>query len=253
MIPFLLCEYKKTRKRYLFLTALVITAAQLCWSLYGNYGDTVLKNGYMMFLYELPLVNAIFFPILAIVVSSRLCDIEHKGTMLKQLCTIMPKSKLYDAKLLYGLFIMTICILISWLVTILFGKYIGFRDNFPLKLYLLYLVFTLLPSVAIYIFQHILSLCFKNQAVSFFAGVIGTFIGVFSMFLPSIPWLRKSILWGYYGSLQFVGMFGWTKETRMSTVYFEVMDIDWLFFVISIVICFIMYFIGKILFIKKEV
>lgn len=253
MISFLLCEYKKTRKRYLFLTALAITAVQLCWALYGDYSDFALNHGYMMFLYQLPLVNAIFFPILAIVISSRLCDIEHKGAMLKQLCTIMPKSKLYDAKLFYGFMIITICIVISWSVTILFGKYKGFRDDFPISLYLLYFIFTLVPSIAIYIFQHIVSLCFKNQAISFFAGVIGTFMGVFSMFLPSIPLLRKSIIWGYYGSLQFVGMFGWSKETRMENVYFEVMDIDWLFFFITIVVCFLMYVIGKILFIKKEV
>lgn len=253
MIKLLKCEYKKTRKRYILLTALVITFVQMCWALYGDYPEDVLKNGYMSFLYQFPLINAIFLPLLAIVISSRLCDIEHKGVMLKQLCSISPKGKIYSAKLIYGLGIMIISILLSWIITILFGKYKGFLDTFPLKLYLLYLLFTLVPAIEIYIFQHTLSLCFKNQAISFFVGIIGEFAGIFSMFLPNIPMLRKLLIWGHFGTLQFVGMFGWTKESRMSNVYFEIMDIDWTFFVIIIIVSILIYAIGRKLFVEKEI
>lgn len=148
---------------------------------------------------------------------------------------------------------MLICGLISWSITILFGYLKGFYDGVPIKLYLLYFLFTIVPTAVIYIFQHILSLMFKNQAVTFFAGIIGTFGGIFSMFLPSVPFLRKMLPWGYYGVLQLMGMFGWTKETRMENVYFEVLDIDWLFFGILIGAGVIMYIIGRYLFCRKEV
>ena len=253
MIKLLLCEYKKTRRLYILLTAFAITAIQIVWSAYGNYNNDVLKNGYMMFLYELPLVNAIFLPIMTIVISSRLCDTEHKGLMLKHLCAIAPKGKIYDAKLIFGLSIMIVCIIISWVSIIIFGKYIGFMDKFPLKLYLLYLLFTTVPTIALYIFQHILSLCFKNQAIGLFTGVLGEFIGIFSMFLPQFPMLRRLTPWGYYGVLQFVGMFGWSKETRMKNIYFQTMDIDWTFFIVIVLISFVTYLIGKRIFIKKEV
>lgn len=187
MIKLLQCEYRKTRGRYIFLTALAITAVQICWALYGKYNEFTIRNGYMMFLYQLPLVNAIFMPLLSIIVSSRLCDIEHKGMMLKSLEVITDKGKIYDAKLIYGLAIVMFCNLVSWTAAIVFGYIKGFGGEFPVKLYLLYLLFTAVPTIAVYIFQHIMSLLFKNQAVTFFTGIIGTFCGVFSMFLPQLP------------------------------------------------------------------
>lgn len=251
MIRLLKCEYQKTRGRYVFLTALALTAVALSWALYGKYDDFAIRNGWMMFLYQLPLINAIFMPILSIVVASRLCDIEHKGAMLKQLLVITQKGKVYDAKLIYGLSMVVLCNLINWGVTIAFGYLKGFWGDVPLKLYLLYLLFTLVPSIAVYLFQHTLAIVFPNQAVTFFAGIIGTFAGLFSMFLPH-PILRKSILWGYYGALGFVGMFGWTPETRMKYAYFEVMGFDWTAFGILIVACVVMYIAGKTLFCRKD-
>lgn len=253
MIRLIKCEYRKTRGRYVFLTALALTAVSLSWSLYGKYDDFAIRNGWMRFLYQLPLINAIFMPILAIVIASRLCDIEHKGVMFKQLLTIVPKGKVYDAKLIYGVSMIVICTLIHWGVTIAFGYFKGFGGGVPLKLYLIYLLFTLVPSITIYLFQHTLSIVFPNQAVAFFVGIIGAFVGLFSMFLPPFPVLSKLILWRYYGTLQFVGLFGWTKETRYANAYFEVMGFDWTDFWILIVACAVMYIVGKILFCSKEV
>lgn len=253
MITLLQCEYRKTRRTYLFLTALGITVIQLCWALYGTHPEDTLQWGWMMFLYQLPLVNAIFLPILSIIVSSRLADLEHKGAMLKYLTAITDKKYIYDAKLIYGLSVVLLCSLISWGTTILFGYIIGFSGDVPLRLYVLYLLFTLTPTAVIYQLLHALALLFRNQAVTFFTGITGAFIGLFSMFLPQFPILRKLLPWGYYGALQFVGMFGWTKETRMRNVYFSAMDIDWPAFGILIIMSIVIYLIGKKLFEKKEV
>lgn len=253
MIKLLQCEFTKTRGRYIFITALIITAAELVWVLHGNYNDFLIENGWMAFLYQLPLANAIFMPILSIIISSRMCDIEHKGGMLKLLAAITEKGGIYDAKLFYGLSIVLFCNIISWSAEIIFGCIKGFGGSVPIRLYLLQLLFTLTPTAAIYVFQHTLSLLFKNQAISFFTGIIGTFCGLFSMFLPQQPWLRKIFIWGYYGVLHFVGLFGWEKETRYANAYYAVMDIDWLFFGILIAACIAMYIIGRILFCRKEV
>ena len=85
MIKLLKCEFMKTRRRYVFVTALVVTAAMLLWIYPRNHSEDLLRLGWMANLYELPLINSIFMPLLSIIVSSRLCDIEHKGAMLKQL------------------------------------------------------------------------------------------------------------------------------------------------------------------------
>lgn len=253
MIKLLKCEFMKTRRRYIFLTAIVITVAELLWVLYGKYNGFVKENGWMMSLYQLPLVNSIFMPIMSIIISSRLADTEHKGMMFKHLAAISDKGRIFDAKFIYGMSIVLICCLLNWIITIIFGYYIGFSGDVPIKLYLLYLLFTITPTISVYIFQHTLAMLFKNQAVTFFSGIIGTFIGLFSMFLPQLPMMRKLFIWGYYGVLQFVGLFGWTKETRYDTAYFEVMSIDWTFFAVLILISIAMYILGRYLFSRKEV
>lgn len=256
MIKLLQCEYKKTRRRYILLSALGLTVLAGGVGLYGDYAgpsaNFLLQNGYMMFLYELPLVNAIFFPLMSIIVASRLCDIEHKGANFKQICTLTSRGKLFNAKLLYGLTIVSLSVVLLWAATLLVGKAYGFGGEIPIRLYLLYLLFTLVPTAAIYMFQYSLSMLFKNQAIPFFVGILGEFAGLFSMFLPQLPWLRKSVFWGYYGALQFVGLFGWTRETRYSEAYFELMPCDWLSFAVLLLTAVVIYIIGKTLFCKKE-
>ncbi len=252
MIRLLKCEFMKTRRRYILISALIVTAAMLLWIYPVRYGEDFLRIAWMGYLYELPLINAIFMPMLSMIVASRLCDTEHKGAMLKQLAVTAPKEKIYDSKLVYGLAIMLFCIVLSWIMTIAFGYHAGFGGDVPVRLYLLYLLFTIAPTTAVYIFQHTVSLLFKNQAAAFFSGIIGTFFGVFSMFLPQLPWLRKTLIWGYYSVLDFVGLFGWTKEDRYKSAHFEVMKIDWTFFFVLIIICIAMYIIGRRLFKGKE-
>ncbi len=252
MISLFKCEFMKTRRRYVFMTAWAILAAFLAWIYPRHQSADLLRLGWMENLYELPLVNAIFMPLLSIIVSSRLCDIEHKGYMLKQLAVTEKRGKIYDAKLIYGLAIMMSCVMISWGMTIAFGYHVGYQGGVPIKLYLFYLLFTAVPTISVYLFQYTLSLCFKNQAIPFFVGAMGTFLGTFSMFLPQFPWLRRSLIWGYYGALSFVGLFGWTKENRYQYAHFDVIGIDWLSFIILVFVCVGMYLIGREIFKRKE-
>lgn len=250
MMSLLKCEYKKTRGRYILITAIVITVLELCWVLYGDYDADSIEKGWMAFLYQLPLINEIFMPILAIVVASRLCDIEHKGSMLKLICCMTEKKKLYDAKLIYGISVIAVCFVIQYAAVIVFGFIKGLGGVFPVKSYLLCALFTFVPTIEIYIVQHTLSFLFKNQAISFFAGVIGEFLGLFSMFLPQLPLLRKLIIWGHYGALQFVGL-NWDRETRISDFYY--FDLDWAFFTAVVIVTIVLYFAGRKLFTLKEV
>lgn len=169
----------KIHRRYIFITALVVTGAMLAWIYTNSHSKDYLRIAWMGYPYELPLVNSIFMPLLSIIVLSKLYDIEHKGDMLRQLSVSTEQGKIYDTKLIFDLAIMLCCILISWLATIGFGYYAGFGSEVPIKLYLLYLLFATTVTFSVYIFQHIMSLCFKNQAVIFFLGAIGTFSGCF--------------------------------------------------------------------------
>lgn len=253
MIRLIKCEYLKTRRRYILLTALVITAAGIMWQLNGKYDAYMIKNGWMTFLYQCPLINSIIMPLLSIIVTSRINDIEHKGNMIKQLATITDKGRIYDANLIYGLAVIILCCTINWAAIVAFGFYKGFTGVFPLRLYLLHLAFTIVPTTAIYIFQHILSLLFKNQAITFFTGIIGCFAGLISMFLPQLPLLRQILLWGAYGSLQFVGLYGWDKVTRYEYAYFATLNVSMVYFLLLSTACIAMYIAGRIIFVRKDV
>lgn len=253
MIRLLKCEHLKTRGRYIWLTAAAITAFALVWALHGSYNDFMLDNGWMMFLYQLPIINVLFLPLLASIVASRLADIEHKGLMFKQLGASAPMGALYDAKLLYGLAIVFASLFIMYTGIVAGGHAVGFRSELPLKYYAVFFMFTLSVTAVIYILQHTLSLLFKNQAVPFFIGITGEFLGIVLLFLPQLPLLRKFIPWGYYGVLSFVGMFGWSRETRYDNAYFEIMNIDWTFFIVLLAAGVLIYIIGKKIFCRKEI
>ncbi|MFR5440483.1 MAG: ABC transporter permease, partial [Monoglobus pectinilyticus] len=140
MKRYLFCEYKKTRRKYIFVMAVAITAVALCWGLYGKYNESALKSGWMMMLYQLPLLNTIFMPLLSIVVASRFAGIET--SMMKQLCSVMPKQRLYDAKLIYSLSIILLSLLIQFVSVYIAGRCFGFSGRFPIELYALYFMFT---------------------------------------------------------------------------------------------------------------
>ena len=250
MIRLLKSEYLKTRRRYVFLCALGIIALQVAWVMAGRYNEKALHDGWLMFLYQLPLMNAIFIPLFCAVVASRLCDIEHKGLMLKQLCTCAPKGRLYDAKFLYGAAHILLALCVQFAALYAGGRIYGFYGTFPIRLYALYALFTVVVSIGVYLLQHILSLLIKNQTIPFIVGAAGTFIGLFSMFLPQLPWLRKVFLWGYYGVFMFIGN-DWDSVTRTNHFYF--FDIDWPAFAVFAAALIIMYCIGRKLFIAREV
>ena len=250
MIKLLKCEYLKTRHRHILPTVLVITTMSLVLLFYGEYSEDALSKGWWALLYQLPLLNTMFMPVLCIVAASRLCDIEHKGAMFKQLFAATPKADLFTAKLIYGLSLITVPVLIQFAAIYIAGRYLGFGGVYPLKLYLIYLLSTLLTTYAIYVFQHCMSMLFKNQAIPFFAGIGGEFAGLFSIFLPQLPYLRKLLIWGYYGDMQFVGN-NWSRETRINDFY--LMDINYAAFFIIGLAAVIMYLIGKKIFCNKEV
>lgn len=250
MIKALKTEFLKTKRRYILLTVLAITAIEIIWFTYGDLSDDVIAQGWLMLLYQTPIVNAIIHPFLCCTVASRLCDIEYKGLMFKQLSCIYDRGALFDAKLLFGMMFITLSILIQFAAMIVYGAVCGFGGTFPLSYYGMQILFTIAITGAVYLVQHILSITIKNQTIPFVIGVLGTFAGLFSMFLPQLPWLRKIILWGYYGEMMFIGN-NWSRETRINDFY--MMGVSWSGFITLIIFIVVIYIIGKKLFISKEV
>ena len=95
----------------------------------------------------------------------------------------------------------------------------------------------------------ILSFHFENQILPLAAGILGSFVGLFSWYF-SDGMLKKCILWGYYSELCFIIM-DWDPKTRIVTYYDA--PFDWLAFGILLAVLAAGYGAGRWLFLKKEV
>ena len=162
MTALLKAEYLKNCRRYIFLTALALTAAAGAWAFYGSYtgesGSFALENGYMLYLYQLPLINTIFFPLMCTLIASRLAETEHSGGGFRRLCVITERGRVYDAKLIYGIIPVLLCAVLFCAAAAVSGQIAGFTKPLPVKLYLIHLLFTLVPTAALYVLQHSLSM-----------------------------------------------------------------------------------------------
>ncbi|MDD3910433.1 MAG: ABC transporter permease [Proteiniphilum sp.] len=242
-------EFQKIRRRKVWAIVAALIFVQILWLLWGveRMDAHDLSQGWMYFLFQFPLLNSIMMPVIAAVVASRLCDIEHKGQTLKLLNTVMPAGRLFAAKFICGALYMLATALLQIMVIVIAGLVIGFEGTPPLDKLLYYLLFTTAVNLTILLLQQVLSLLFRNQMIPLTVGIIGSFAGLFIMFFPQS--LERFLLWGYYGVLMFVGM-DWDRATRITDFYY--VPVDWTGFSILVIMFCMIYIIGRALFIRKE-
>ena len=242
-------EFYKIRRRRVWMIVAAMIFVQIVWSIWGvgRMDAHDLSQGWMFFLYQFPLLNSIMMPVIAAVVASRLCDIEHKGQSLKLLNTVMPAGRLFAAKFLCGAIYMLATVLLQLVVIIAVGYAVGFIGNPPLDKLCYYLLFTTAVNLTILLLQQVLSLLFINQMVPLSVGLIGGLAGLFIMFFPQN--LERFLLWGYYGVLILVGM-NWDMTTRIADFYY--VSVDWAGFTTLAIMFCVIYIIGRILFVRKE-
>ena len=86
-----------------------------------------LETGWLYFLFQMPLLNSIMLPVVVAVISSRLCDVEHKGHTFNVLKTILPAGKLFDIKLIVSSLIVAIIIGLQVVMLVFAGIFFGFH------------------------------------------------------------------------------------------------------------------------------
>ena len=229
---YLSMELRKTKRRgiWLVLTAFLLVFG--AWMYYCVDDDRFLDLGWMMNLYNAPLINAILLPTGVAVFASRIIDMEHKGNTWKLLETLQSKFALYLAKILYGFIGIFIFSVAELGILFLLGHQIGFQGSPDLWAYALYFMYTLMITFNLFLLQMILSLVFRSQAVALCTGICGSMAGLFLMFIPQCQILKNLIPWGHYGTTMFVGM-DWNEETRITGFYYSNQDNGALFFVIG--------------------
>ena len=243
-------EFFKCRRRRLWLPLLIMMAAQLAWGLYSmrELSAKELQQGWAIILYNFPMLNAMMMPVIAAVVASRMADIEHKGQTLKLLETVQRTGALFDSKFICGAVYMTLFVLVQIAVILCFGMINGFHGAPPLDKIGEYFAATLLTTLTVLLLQLVLSLLIPNQMIGMIIGLIGSFIGLFSLFFP--PSFQKFFVWAYYAVLYNSAM-DWDEATRISDYYFTSFNVTGFLCLIAYFI--LIYVIGRILFVKKEV
>lgn len=206
-------EYRKQRHLYVWLIPLVFLAVLFLWGGAGqrNLSDYDLAQGYSYLLYQIPVLNCIFMPIMLAVISSRICDMEVKGQTWKLLFTLQNKRDFYDRKFLTEFLYLLLFCVGELVMLLLYGMLYGYTEPIPAMLFFQHLAVTLLAGTAVLTLQHILSLLSVNQIIPLLTGLAGSFLGLFSEFFP--PALARFVLWGYFGAFIPYGI-DWNETAR---------------------------------------
>lgn len=209
-------ELYKRRHLKLWLIPLLFCAVLSLWigSSFRNPDPESLAQGYQFLLYQIPLLNCVIMPIMIAVIASRLCDMEIKGQTLKLLYTLQEKQNFFDCKYLHEVLYLFLFVAVECLLVVLAGNFLQFTEKLPWHLLLRHGLVTLLVGAVILIFQHYLSLTLENQIVPLLTGLVGSFLGLFSMFFPA-P-VSRFVIWGYFGAFEPFYM-DWDSATRIIT------------------------------------
>lgn len=250
MMNLFITELKKIRRRHigmLFVANLIIDFIWVLWSINGS--DFIVNQEYNDFLLSLPLINAVFLPIILAAAASRMCDIELKGNTLKMLCTMEKRQSIFHTKLLIGSVYLLLFSLAQTAMIPALGAIVTARQEIPILRICLFGISTFGVSLVLFLIQQSVSLLSGNQLFPLFLGVGGSFVGIFTWFFPQLP-LRYMLPWGYYCVVLTVGMF-YDEATRDVTYYATPFPTG--FFLGFMAFGVLVYVIGKKLFMDREI
>lgn len=212
-------EWYKSRRRGFWLLALSMSVVVFVWMAVGlrNMDAKEKAQGFAFCLYQAPILNSIVFPVMVAALMSRMCDMEHKGSAMKELFTMQTPQSMFTAKLACAgiyLFAATALQVASFALV---GRIYGFTETIPVASFWLYLLSQWLVSLFLALVIEILSLHYINQFIPLVAGLIGGFLGLMALFFP--PFIMRLVPSAYYGLLSTVCM-DWDPAARTTDFYY---------------------------------
>ena len=210
------------------------------------HGPQVWEDGYSFLIYDIGILQTIFMPLVLAMIGSRICDVEHKGNGWKLLYTLEDRETVYHGKIWAGTRYVLLLAIIQLIVMLGAGAFYPVTQPLPVKELLFWLAGTLALSEGLFLFQMILSFCMENQLISLVTGLLGSFLGLFALYLPVI---YRLIPWCYYAVLVPVRV-EWNMETRF--VAYDLIRPDYALLGVILILDGIIYGWGKWLFRTKE-
>lgn len=247
-MKYLRLELYKLKHRKVFLTFLLILGVELLF-VFSNYGNN--KNFLSMIsdpsapawedlIIGPAAMNGLFLPILAAVISSRICDIEHRGNTWKLLeCNNQNRKSIWFCKFTVVSALMLLAILIQTFTIVAYGNAVGIVQPLPVKTLLSFTLGTMMVTFVVVTIQVFFSLVFANQLVPMSIGMIGALIGFISTLLP--PGIRNILIWGNYAELMVLGQD--TSSGNLQTTELVVQSINFVPLVILLAAGFVAYII----------
>ncbi|WKY44546.1 ABC transporter permease [Eubacteriaceae bacterium ES2] len=242
-------EWQKIRGKHFSLVVLGTFLLLLFWHVWSTsrMDETDLIQGWLGLLYQMPLLNCIVLPIMTGVLASRISDIEHKGNTFRMLRLLTKNRSIYFAKIILGIFFVGITAMGEVMLMLMLGFFRGFIGSPPWGFLIYFFCYTLLVSIALYLFQLLLSMLLTNQLIPIGMSIMGSFIGLFSLYLPgNIP---DFFIWSYYGALSNVRM-NWDAASRIIDYYWT--PLNWGGLAVVMTFSIVMMGIGYELFKRKE-
>ena len=197
-------EFKKMRHKHLVALSAVLLAFQLLWIAVIASQTVKQTNEFIAVFFQMPMMNAIFLPLLSAVVASTACDVENRGNMYKELLTMQRPRTLFSAKWVCVAIILGVFVSLQTTSVVLFSSSRGFV-NLPGPAFLaLYGVSTFAVCLLVATVIQVLSLFSPSQFLPLATGVGLSFLGLFSMFLPQA--VSRLVPSAYFGLLGMVDM-----------------------------------------------
>lgn len=196
-------EWFKLRRKRVLLTVLLILTAEMAWAFMAA-GTSFSRNpglaGWEPLIATVSSMNGLFWPILAAICVSRICDMEHKGNTWKLLAALSVKrGALYAAKFAAASAILLGVCLLQALAVAAFGLIQPIGEPVPLLLLVRLVAGTAIATLAVIALQQWLSLAVKNQAFALTVGLVGGFIGLTADLFPQC--VSRLFVWAYYTGL----------------------------------------------------
>ena len=141
-MKYLRLELYKLKRRKVFLTFALILGVELFF-VFSNYGNNANFLGMISdpnapawedLIVGPATMNGLFLPILAAVIASRICDMEHRGNTWKLLeCNNENRKAIWFCKFTVVAVLMLAAILIQALVIVAYGNAVGIVEPLPVK------------------------------------------------------------------------------------------------------------------------
>lgn len=206
MMKYLSLEFFKMRHRGIFLTILALVSTGLAWctiplkkQLAPMASDPSAASWEALIFSAIMMKGLIFSVIIAVTVC-RVNDMEYKGNTWKLLeSSAQTRESIWAVKFLSVFLLLALAQVLEGIYLLIYGAILHIAEPFPLPAFLNCFFGSLTVSAAIILLQQWISMTVENQLVAMATGILGSFIGLFGMFIPTA--FRWPFIWTYYIAL----------------------------------------------------